>query len=75
MTNYTDKIADFYSRPSCDEHELADKLMNDAINFAVEGDMVIAGERLLVFADVVDELNARSDIDDEEQAELEFNCD
>ncbi|AUR94696.1 hypothetical protein NVP1197A_58 [Vibrio phage 1.197.A._10N.286.54.F2] len=74
MTNYTDKIADFYSRPSCDEHELADKLLNDAINFAVEGDMVIAGERLLVFADVVDELNGRADRE-EDQAELEFNCD
>ena len=74
MTNYTDKIADFYSRPSCDEHELADKLMDDAINFAVEGDMVIAGERLLVFADVVDELNGRADRE-EDQAELEFNCD
>ncbi|AUR84075.1 coil containing protein [Vibrio phage 1.047.O._10N.286.55.F2] len=74
MTNYTDKIADFYSRPSCDEHELADKLLNDAINFAVEGDMVIAGERLLVFADVVDELNGRADAE-EDQAELEFNCD
>ena len=74
MTNYTDKIADFYSRPSCDEHELADKLLNDAINFAVEGDMVIAGERLLVFADVIDELNGRADRE-EDQAELEFNCD
>lgn len=74
MTNYTDKIADFYSRPSCDEHESADKLLNDAINFAVEGDYILAGERLTVFIDVIEELNGRSD-KEEDQAELEFNCD
>lgn len=74
MTNYTDKIADFYSRPACDEHDLADKLLNDAINFAVEGDYILAGERLTVFIDVIEELNGRSDRE-EDQAELEFNCD
>ncbi len=74
MTNYTDKIADFYSRPSRDEHELADKLMDDALRFAVEGDYILAGERLIVFIDVIEELNGRSDRE-EDQAELEFNCD
>lgn len=74
MTNYTDKIADFYGRPACDEHELADKLMNDALRFAAEGDYILAGERLIVFIHVIDELNGRSDRE-EDQAELEFNCD
>lgn len=74
MTNYTDKIADFYSRPSCDEHELADKLMDDALRLAVEGDYILAGERLIVFIDVIEELNGRADAE-EGQAELEFNCD
>ena len=74
MTNYTDKIADFYSRPSCDEHELADKLMDDALRFAVEGDYILAGERLTVFIDVIEELNGRSNRE-EDHAELAFNCD
>ena len=74
MTNYTDKIADFYSRQSCDEHELADKLMGDALRFAVEGDYILSGERLIVFIDVIEELNGRADRE-EDQAELEFNCD
>lgn len=74
MTNYTDKIADFYSRPSCEEHELADKLMGEALRFAAEGDYILAGERLIVFIDVIEELNGRADRE-EDQAELEFNCD
>lgn len=74
MTNYTDKIADFYSRPACDEHDLADKLMSDALKFAVEGDYILAGERLVVFIDVIEELNSRDEVE-EEIAELEFNCD
>ncbi len=74
MTNYTEKIADFYSRPACDEHELADKLMNDALRFAIEGDCLIAGDRLREFIDVIEELNGRADRE-EDQAELEFNCD
>lgn len=74
MTNYTDKIADFYSRPSCDEHELADNLMDDALRLAVEGDYILAGERLLGLIDVIEELNGRADAE-EDQAELEFNCD
>lgn len=74
MTNYTDKIADFYSRPSCEEPELADKIMDDALRFAAEGDYILAGERLIVFIDVIEELNGRADRE-EDQAELEFNCD
>lgn len=70
--NYQQKLEEFFCGRDCEAHDAVNELEAQAMEFAVEGDLIMAGEKMRLAAIIVDEELEASDKVEELQQEAEL---
>lgn len=70
--NYQQKLEEFFCSKDCEAHDAVKELEAQAMELAVEGDLIMAGEKIRLAAIIVDdELEARDKAEElQQEAEL-----
>lgn len=70
--NWKQKLEAFFCSKSCEAHDTVEQLNADAMQLAIEGDLLMAGEKIRLSAVIIDdELESRNRAEEvQQEAEL-----